>query len=101
MNIDLSVCKTSNVLLDVSFSRSTVMPNSITPSTKVFQEYQNILASDESLSDKADNLNTLIIKHFPASSHVIFDTIDMSQELYIHVDKILSEEFGKYTSNLI
>ena len=55
---------TTNVLLDVSFSRTTVIPNTITPNTLVFKEYQAILNSEDELRTKAMEINNLILKFF-------------------------------------
>lgn len=97
----MSTCKTSSVLLDVSFSRTVVIPNTITPNTLIFKEYQKILQSEDSLRTKAMEINTLVLKFFPATSHVIFDTCDMDEKLYEVVKHFLSNDYGRFTSNLI
>ena len=92
---------TTNVLLDVSFSRTTVIPNTITPKTLVFKEYQAILNSEDELRTKAMEINNLILKFFPATSHIIFDACDMSSELYLVVNHFLLNDYGRFSSNLI
>lgn len=92
---------TTNVLLDVSFSRTTVIPNTITPNTLVFKEYQAILNSEEALHTKAKEINNLILKFFPATSHIIFDACDMSSDLYLVVNHLLLNDYGQFSSNLI